>query len=212
MDRRGEVSELRASPHLTASAERGRWRLKVVFASYAERSAGQARCAAVRRGRRTAAVPSHDRPCRRRHGPARRGLRTGGRLSDRAGPRHHLRHPGVGVPDRRPGQGLSGDRVRPPRSRPQRRAVAARELRPQLPRRRPRRRSGGDAGARRTCGHRGPLHGRYRDHLVGRALSSSRCRRDWSMPGCVPPEPCSRPSGRRPCCARWTGPAGSWCR
>ena len=56
-DRRGEVSELRASPHLTASGERGFGRLTVVSASYAERSAGQAqRCGGSPR-------PMH---CRRR--------------------------------------------------------------------------------------------------------------------------------------------------
>ena len=41
------------------------------------------------------------------------------------------------------------------------------ELRPQLPGRRPRRRAGGDAEARRTRGHRGPFDGRHRDHARG---------------------------------------------
>ena len=41
--------------------------------------------------------------CQGRHPPAHRGLRTGGRLPDRARARHHLRHPGVGLPDRGPG-------------------------------------------------------------------------------------------------------------
>ena len=126
---------------------------------------------AVRRGRFTAAVPSDDRPRGRRHRPARRGLRSRGRLSDRARPRHHLRDPGVGVPDRRPGPRLPGDRLRPPRPRPQRPADAPRELRPELPCRRSRRRPRGDAEARRTCGHRGPLHGRHRDQRVVRTLS-----------------------------------------
>ena len=37
-----------------------------------------------------------------RHPPACRGLRARGRLPGRAGARHHLRHPRVGLPDRRP--------------------------------------------------------------------------------------------------------------
>ncbi len=125
--RRDGLSELRASHHLTASGERGRRRLTVVFASDAERisrSSGKARRFAA-----ADALPPcapDDRPRRRRHPPARRGLRSRRRLSDRAGARHHLRHPGVGVPDRRPGPRLPGDRVRPPRPRPQRRADAAR--------------------------------------------------------------------------------------
>jgi pimeloyl-ACP methyl ester carboxylesterase len=47
---------LRASPYLTASARRRRWRLKVTSGSYAERSAGQARGAAVHRGRCAATI------------------------------------------------------------------------------------------------------------------------------------------------------------
>ena len=56
---------------------------------------------------------------------------------------------------------------------------ASRQLRPQLPGRRPRRRSGGDAGPGRACGHRGPLDGRHRDHVVVGALSPAgdRARR-----------------------------------
>ena len=46
----------------------------------------------------------------------------------------------------------------------------------ELPGRRPRRRAGRDAGAGRTCGHRGALDGRHRDHLVGRAVSATAWR------------------------------------